>query len=97
MKKKIIITIMILLVALLLGCTKQNNEPKDKLTISIATLKGPTGMGMIKLIEDNEKGTTANNYEFTLAGSPDEITGKIITGEIKIAALPINPCCKLIQ
>jgi len=47
-------------------------------------------MGMVKLMADAETGVTANDYEFTLAGSPDEIVGNIIKGEFDIAAVPTN-------
>jgi len=58
--------------------------------IKIATLKGPTGMGMVKLFSDNEAKTTANRYEPLIVGTPDEIVGKISSGEIDIAAVPTN-------
>lgn len=59
-------------------------------TLRVAALKGPTAMGMVKLMADAEAGNTANDYEFTLAGSPDEIVGSIVTGEFDIAAVPTN-------
>lgn len=58
--------------------------------MKIATLKGPTGMGMAKLMEDNANGTSANQYDFTLVGAPDEIVSKISTGEVDAAAVPAN-------
>ena len=65
-------------------------EPAEKIDISIAALKGPTALGMLKMMDDAANGTAANNYQFTLAGSPDEITGNIIQGEFDIAAVPTN-------
>lgn len=62
----------------------------SKTTIRLATLKGPTGLGMLKLMSDNDSGTTSNKYEFMLAGAPDEIVSKITTGEIDAAAVPTN-------
>lgn len=59
-------------------------------TLRVAALKGPTAMGMVKLMEDAANGETANDYRFTLAGSPDEIVGSIVTGEFDIAAVPTN-------
>ncbi len=64
--------------------------PKEKISINIAALKGPTALGMLKLMEDAEAGTTANNYHFTIAGAADEITAGIIKGDIPIAAVPCN-------
>lgn len=59
-------------------------------TLNVATLKGPTGIGMVKLMKDAKDGSTANKYNFTLAGAPDEITAKFIKGEFDIAAVPVN-------
>ncbi len=59
-------------------------------TLRVAALKGPTAMGMVKLMDDAAKGETVNDYQFTLAGSPDEITGRIIQGEFDVAAVPTN-------
>lgn len=64
--------------------------PKEKVDVTIAAMKGPTALGMLKLMEDAEAGTTANNYKFTIAGAADEITASLIKGEIPIAAVPCN-------
>ena len=64
--------------------------PKEKVDVNIAAMKGPTALGMLKIMEDAEAGTTANNYKFTIAGAADEITASIIKGEIPIAAVPCN-------
>jgi len=62
----------------------------NRTLVKIATLKGPTGMGMVKMISDNEEKITSNRYEVNIVGAPDEIVGKISTGEIDIAAVPTN-------
>jgi len=67
-----------------------SSAPAEKTTIKLATLKGPTGLGMLKLMSDNDAKTAANNYEFTLVGAPDEIISKISSGEIDAAAVPTN-------
>lgn len=59
-------------------------------SICIGGLKGPTSMGMVKLMEDNEAGTTENTYAFTIAASADELTPKFIQGEMDIIAVPAN-------
>ncbi len=53
-------------------------------------LSGPTGMGMVKLMDAAENGETQDQYNITIAGAADEINGKLITGEVDIAALPCN-------
>jgi len=93
--------ILALTLTLFAGCANNATEPEteteneeqtvtEKVNVNLAALKGPTGMGMVKLMEDNENGTALNNYNVTLAGAPDEIAGKIINGELDIAAVPIN-------
>ena len=62
----------------------------EKADINIIGLKGPTALGMLQIMENNEAGQANNNYHFTLVGAPDEITSKLISGEVDIAAVPTN-------
>ncbi|MEG2119132.1 MAG: ABC transporter substrate-binding protein [Pseudoflavonifractor sp.] len=62
----------------------------ERTPVSIAMLKGPTGMGAAKLMADDEAGSTANDYTFTVAGAPTELMGKIVNGEFDLAAVPTN-------
>ncbi len=59
-------------------------------TVRIAAMTGPTGMGMAKLLDENEKGTSPLKYEFTLATAADQITPLLVKGELDIAAVPVN-------
>ncbi len=77
----------------------QNEEPaakpqpkpdKEPYKLSVIALKGPTGMGMVKLMENALIQEANAKYSFSLAAAPDEIVGKIATGEVDIAAAPIN-------
>lgn len=65
-------------------------DGEEKEAVKIAVLKGPTALGALHMMDLAEKGETPDNYEFTLAGSPDEILGSIIKGEFDIAAVPTN-------
>lgn len=91
MKKIISILLMITLVFSLAACGKKT-EPKN---ISVACIKGPTGVGMVQLMDNAEKGNGENNYNFKVVSSADEISGKIISGEINIASVPTNLAAKL--
>lgn len=62
-------------------------------TIRIGALKGPTGLGMLQLMQEANDGEKP--YEFTLAGAADELTGKITTGELDAVALPTNTAAAL--
>ena len=93
MKKLLIISLLIFTVLISTSCAteyQQENNNTAKQTINIASLKGPTSMGMVKIMEDNSLGKAANNYNFTVAGTADEITAGIIKGEYQIAAIPCN-------
>ena len=63
---------------------------KDDTVIRIGGMTGPTSIGLVKVMEDNDAGTAKNNYEFTIVGAADEITPKLVKGELDIAALPAN-------
>lgn len=104
--KYTLLTLSLLLIALLVtGCNKENNyetldsghnqeigpeEKDEKIDINIAALKGPTGIGMVKIMEDAANKETSNNYNFLIAGEADEISTGLIKGEIDIAAIPCN-------
>ncbi len=86
--------------ALCAGCGSTSEETtttddtaatqEEDVTIRLGGLKGPTSMGMVKLLADNDAGTTTNSYEFTMAGSADELTPKLLQGELDILAVPVN-------
>lgn len=69
----------------------------DKETVRLGLLAGPTGMGAAKLLQDSADGKTANIYQHTLFNAPDQITAKIISGELDIAAVPTNLAAVLYQ
>ena len=81
---------MILAAALLLTLTFVSAEGTEKATVRLGGLKGPTSMGMVKLLEDNENGLTANHYEFTMAGSPNDLTPGLLKGDLDVLAVPVN-------
>ena len=70
--------------------TTNTTTQEEDVTIRLGGLKGPTSMGMVKLLADNDAGTTTNHYEFTMAGSADELTSKMLQGELDILAVPVN-------
>ena len=75
----------------------------DAAHFRIAALKGPTAMGLVKLMKDNDEtigallssakpyeGEVGNLYTFTLAGSADEVTPALIKGDLDMACVPAN-------
>ncbi len=82
MKK--IISVVLLLSLLLFG------QAGAEEAMRLGGLKGPTTMGMVKLIDDNESGALSQKYDFTMAVTADELTPKFLSGEIDVIAVPTN-------
>lgn len=93
---KIRISILVLALTLIVsslfavGCSSNSKQAEQqpqtkKEKIKIAALKGPTGMGIVKLMEDNK-----DLYDITLFDSPDQLVSKIVNGELDGAAVPSN-------
>ena len=106
MMKKICswLLVMALFAAALAGCgereakgdktikdTREKEETSTPVDVRIAALKGPTAMGMVKLMDDVDKGEVkSENYSFQIAASADEVTPKLVQGDLDIAAVPAN-------
>lgn len=67
----------------------QNSEA-NKTLVRVGMIKGPSGLGMLELLEKNSQALTKNEYDFTIAGAPQDIQAKLVNGELDIAAVPIN-------
>ncbi len=87
--KKIISAVMtvIMLAMVFAGCGKKAEEAAS---IRLGGLKGPTSMGMVKLLDDAENGKSKSKIEFTMSGSADELTPKLLKGDLDILAVPAN-------
>lgn len=68
----------------------EESKPKEKATVRLAGMKGPTSIGLVGILENDANGSALNEYEFTLAGAADEITPLLIQGKLDIAAVPAN-------
>lgn len=82
---------------LLAGCgTTGTEDPEaepevaDLTTFRIASLKGPTTMGMVKLMNDAEEGAVKHDYQFEVFGTADEVVPKLVNGDLDIALVPCN-------
>lgn len=62
----------------------------DDTTIRVGSLKGPTSMGLVSLMEEAKNGNTTNSYDFTMVVAADELLGKVVSGDLDIALIPAN-------
>lgn len=59
-------------------------------TVRLGAMTGPTGIGMVKVFADGDAGVTENVYEKTIVGAADELTPKLLQGELDIVSVPSN-------
>lgn len=102
MKKRLkhLITSMILTISLLMltACGGHSSSTSDSestgksagIEINIASLKGPTSIGLVKLYDDSDNENSINTYNYSIYGTADEISAGLVKGEIDIAAIPCN-------
>ena len=81
--------------------TIDSGERQDSLdtnaavTLKIASLKGPTSIGMLKLQKENPSLGNNVSSSYEIVPSPDIMVAKILSNEVQIAALPTNVAAKL--
>ena len=74
--------VMLFSLAAFAACSKKQDDTE----IRIAALKGPTGMGMVKLADKQNY----PNYTVSIEASPDALNPRIIPGEVDVATVPVN-------
>ncbi len=82
--KKIIAILLVLIFCF--GFTACTQSKEEAVTVNIVALKGPTGIGMAKMMEDNTDG----KYNFTVAAQPTEAVAAVSGKKADIAAVPTN-------
>lgn len=62
----------------------------NEAVVRVGGLKGPTTMGLVKLMDEAANGESENSYEFTMVTAADEMTAMVAGGKVDIALLPAN-------
>ncbi len=70
---------------LLGGCGKRTEGE-----VRVGSLKGPTSLGLLFLMDSAKKGETSLSYEFQMAVGAEELLGLMTRGELDIALVPAN-------
>lgn len=58
--------------------------------VRVGSLKGPTSMGLVDLMDRAAKGETDYQFDFTMVTAADELLGKMVSGDLDIALVPAN-------
>jgi NitT/TauT family transport system substrate-binding protein len=77
------------------GAWEDSSADGGAVTLQVAALKGPTGIGMIKMFRDRPPLGANVGAEYTAYGSPDVLVPRLVKGEVDIAALPGNLAANL--
>ena len=78
------------------SATEQGNQ-QTSVILRIYSLKGPTSMGLVKLLDDNTNNLTQNAYQSEMVTAADEVTAAFVSGKADIAMLPANAAATLYQ
>ena len=97
MKKKIVLLLLAAALLLLPACGATAKGMSAEGPVRIAGLKGPTTMGLVNLLDMEQQGTAALDYDLQLYGTADEIVPGLIKGELDMAAIPANLAAALYQ
>ena len=62
----------------------------EPVEVRVASLKGPTSMGIAHFMTNAEDEALVNTYSFNMATAADEILPLVIKGEVDIALIPAN-------
>lgn len=97
MKKKILSLLLAAALLLLPACGATAKGMSAEGPVRIAGLKGPTTMGLVNLLDMEQQGSAALDYDLQLYGTADEIVPGLIKGELDMAAIPANLAAALYQ
>jgi NitT/TauT family transport system substrate-binding protein len=75
------------LITIVVGCKNPAKDSKTQSTLAIATLKGPSSMGMVKLIDSLESAESPN-IVVEILNEPIQVRKMIIDGSADFAILP---------
>jgi len=93
MKKTIALLLALCIVFAFAACGERETvTPSDELSeeFRVGFLKGPTGIGAAKLMNDFDGGKLQLNYKFTVEADASAISAALISGELDVAAVPTN-------
>ena len=68
----------------------EGTDDYEAVDVKVGSLKGPTSMGLVYLMDQAEQSEAANNYEFKMVATADELLPSMISGDLDIVLVPAN-------
>lgn len=75
---------------IMLGAISVMNSKEEPVEVRVGSMKGPTSIGLLYMMENAEAGETENDYEFQMVTAADELLPLMVKGEMDIALVPAN-------
>ena len=72
------------------GATGGAGAAAEPVEVHVASLKGPTSIGLVQFMDQAASGETDNEFDFAISAAADEIVPKVIQGDVDIALVPAN-------
>ena len=69
--------------------------PSAGIVFRLGVLKGPTGIGMVRVFETRPELVGGDTLELQAVASADAMAAKLVAGELDAAVLPVNMAAKL--
>ncbi len=93
--KKTTLLLLVLIIGSLLTAhpvSETVSTESGKTEVRVAALKGPTAMGLVKLMDEAENNPDEldNSYSFVIESAPDAVTPLIAKNEVDFACIPAN-------
>ncbi len=68
----------------------QEHVISEGAAVRVGSLKGPTSMGLVSLMDQNQKGESSQSYDFKMVTAADELVAAVSSGDVDIALVPAN-------
>jgi NitT/TauT family transport system substrate-binding protein len=98
MKKNLLVwLILTVFIFSISGCslfTKKGSQ-QEAVSFKAAVLRGPTAVGMIKMMDSQPSLGDNVKAEYVIEQTPDTLNSKLLTGEIEFATIPTNMAATL--
>ena len=94
MKRRLSLPALVLLASAAFGLGSRE-APSSPIEIKVGALKGPTGIGMVRMFESPPKLPGQDVLNLEAVPSADAMAAKLIAGQLDAAVLPVNLAAKL--
>lgn len=72
------------------GSAAVSDSDSEPVAVRVASLKGPTSIGLVPFMDQAGAGELENDYDFTITAAADEIVPLVVKGDLDIALVPAN-------